>query len=211
MLRPAASNIQDEPQFHAQKQGGALLTGAAALLTMAVLAYVTIPAAPVAQSPAPLPPIETAPADNPVEADVSGGPADAIPEFIERVALSHVASLKTPPAHSNTGSGIALSGAPEALASPHTAAKPVRQNGLKLRVAAAPLAPPPGRPAGPASGQDAVQGPPSDAAQTEPLPPVQFGMRLVKNLGSILSASQTRVAEGVASVSSTLTSLVKKL
>lgn len=206
MLRPAASKIQDETQFHARKLGGALLPGAAALLTMAILASVTIPAAPVAQSPAPLPPIETVPADDPAAADSSGGPVDAIPEFIERVALSHVASLKTPPANSHPGARIALPGTPEALASPHAAAKPVRQSGSKLRVAAAPMAQPPESPAG----QDTVQRP-SDADSTEPLPPVQFGMRLVKNLGSIIAASQTRVAEGVATVGSTLTSLVKKL
>lgn len=210
MLRPAASKIQDEPQFHARKLGGALLPGAAALLTAAIFASVTIPAAPVAQSPAPLPSIETAPADDEIAADGSGGSVDAIPEFLERVALSHVASLKTPLANSNLSARIALSGTQEALASPHAAAKPARQSGSKLRVAAAPPVQPPERPAGPATGQDAVQRP-SEAASAEPLPPVQFGMRLVKNLGSIIAASQTRVAEGVATVGTTLTSLVKKL
>ncbi|HET6376744.1 MAG TPA: hypothetical protein VFG05_00315 [Methylocella sp.] len=210
MLRPAASKILDEPQFQARKPCGALLPGAAALLTLAIFASMIIPAAPVAQSPAPLPPIETVPADDPAAADGSGGSVDAIPEFIERVALSHVASLKTPPANSGPGARFALSGAPEALASPHGAAKLVRLSASKLRAAAAPTVQPPGRPAGLANGQDAVQRP-SDDTQMEPLPPVQFGMRLVKNLGSLISASQTRVAEGVASVSSTLTSLVKKL
>lgn len=210
MLRPAASKFQDKPQFCPRNLSGALAPSAAVLLTLAVFSYVILPAGPVAQSPAPVPPIETAPADDEIAAEGSGGPVDAIPEFIERVALAHVASLKSPPANSNRGERIALSGTPEAPASPHAAAKPVRQSGSKLRVAAAPMAQPLERPAGPAGGQDARQLSP-EAASAEPLPPVQFGMRLVKNLGSIIAASQTRVAEGVATVGTTLTSLVKKL
>ena len=48
--------------------------------------------------------------------------------------------------------------------------------------------------------------------KAEPLPPLQYGMRLVvNNLGNIVSASETRIVASVASVGDTLTSLGKKL
>jgi hypothetical protein len=47
--------------------------------------------------------------------------------------------------------------------------------------------------------------------KAEPLPPIKYGMRLVSGIGTFIFVSQTRVAEGMASVGDTLTSLVKKL
>ena len=47
--------------------------------------------------------------------------------------------------------------------------------------------------------------------KAEPLPPLDYGMHLVTNLGTIIAASETRVVEGMATVGDTLTSIVKKL
>jgi hypothetical protein len=51
----------------------------------------------------------------------------------------------------------------------------------------------------------------SAPVKAEPLPPLQYRMRLVANLGGMISTSETRVVESVASMGDGLTSLAKKL
>src|SRR5476651_640100 len=78
----------------------------------------------------------------------------------------------------------------------------------KVHVAASvPKVPPPVQPPLVTVEPAAVSAP----VAAEPPPPLQYGMRLVAGLGNIISVSQTRVVQSMASVGDTLTSLVKKL
>jgi hypothetical protein len=157
-------------------------------------------------------------------ASVQGSPAgetsEALDDFMERVALSHISGLKTPPVAASQESIVAVSkpttdtGTP---LPPLAAAAPrhERASSSKLHVAANVLKVlPPVQPPVATIEPPVVSAPVnvvSVPVKAEPLPPLQYGMHLVADLGNIISVSETRVVESVASVGDTLTSLVKKL
>ncbi|MGB8898832.1 MAG: hypothetical protein WCC90_06130 [Methylocella sp.] len=149
---------------------------------------------------------------------IDGGPAreqtsEALADFMERVALSHVAALRAPPVAASHPANVAMSEPATSAAvplppQPSAAPRRDRPGSSKVHVAASvpKVLPPVQEPV--ATIEPTVASVPVKA---EPLPPLQYGMRLVANLGDMISASETRVVESVASMGDGLTSLVKKL
>jgi hypothetical protein len=151
----------------------------------------------------------------------AGESSDTLDDFMEHVALSHISGLKTPPVAASQESIVAVNepttdtGAPL----PPLAAAPrhERASSSKVHVASVAKVLPPLPPiaviepaAGPAPAviEPAVV-PASSKAEVPLVAPLQYGMHLISNLGTIISVSQTRVVESVASVGDALTSLAK--
>jgi hypothetical protein len=145
---------------------------------------------------------------------------DTLDDFMEHVALSHISGLKTPPVAASQESVVAVSkpttdtGVP-LLPLPAAAPKHERASSGKLHVAAnVSKVPPPVQPPVATIEPSVVSAPVNVVSvpmKAESLPPLQYGMHLVADLGNIISVSETRVVQSVASVGDTLTSLVKKL
>ena len=182
-----------------------LVSSLATVLVMALFPYATKPIPPFARDDGRL-------------SSIDGGPAreqtsEALADFMERVALSHVAALRASPAAASQPANVAM-GEPTTAAAvplpPRPAAAPRRDRpgSSKVHVAASvpKVLPPAQEPL--ATIEPAVASAPVKA---EPLPPVQYAMRLVANLGGMISTSETRVVESVASMGDGLTSLAKKL
>lgn len=153
-------------------------------------------------------------------------------EFMEQVALSHVASLKQAPATSSDADRAAAA-APNALAPavvpPAPAPHPHDHAAVAVHLAAAANVLPPPRPAfdTPASSVPAptvvAAAAPAEAAAETPkkekphrmidygLRPLRFGMHVVTSAVDFVPATGTRVVEGVTSVGDALGSFVKKL
>jgi hypothetical protein len=156
---------------------------------------------------------------SPSKSLAAGESSDTLDDFMEHVALSHISSLKTPPIAASQESIDAVNepttdtGAP--LPPLAAAPKHERASSSKLHVAAnvSKVLPPVQPPV--ATIEPSVVSAPVNVVsvpmKAEPLPPLQYGMHLVADLGNIISVSETRVVESVASVGDTLTSLVKKL
>jgi hypothetical protein len=172
-----------------------VVSSLATLLVMSIFANATKPAAPVAQDPRQQDLRQAAPA--------AGAAKESLDDFMERVALSHVAALKAPPA-ADESAPVAPAAAQKQAAQRHD-----RPHSDKLRVAAV-KAPPLAEPARPQQGQDAGPAAAAPAAGVDWLMPVKYGMRLVGTVQDVVSASSTRVVESVASVGGVLTSFVKK-
>jgi hypothetical protein len=182
-----------------------LVSSLATVLVMALFPYATKPMPPFARDDGRL-------------SSIDGGPAreqtsEALADFMERVALSHVAALRASPAAASQPANVAMSEPTTAAAvplPPRPAAAPRRDRpgSSKVHVAASvpKVLPPAQEPL--ATIEPAVASAPVKA---EPLPPVQYAMRLVANLGGMISTSETRVVESVASMGDGLTSLAKKL
>lgn len=187
-----------------------LVSSLATLLVMAVFSHVTKPASPMARDDGRLTSLEGRPA-----AGKTSESSETADDFVERVALSHIASLKAPASQTAivavaASEPAAEAGAPLPPRLPATL-RHDRPSASKVHVAASVpkvLPPPP-----PATIEPpiAVAAPAPVLVKAEPLPPLQYGMRLVSNIGTIISVSQTRVVQSVASVGDTLTSLAKKL
>ncbi len=137
--------------------------------------------------------------------------SDATADFLEGVALSHVASLKAAAPGQAT---VVAAGAPPAFAVfPLPPRRPTASqdhpHASKERVAVnAPIGPSPAQQPPAATSESAVVPAPVAAERFNPL---QYGTRLVASFGDIVAASDKRVVEGVGSVSDALASLVKKL
>jgi hypothetical protein len=180
-----------------------LFSSLVTLLTMAILSNVTKPILPFARQ---------SPTVGKLAGEATG---DVLADFMQRVALSHVIGLKAPVAATSQATLVAVSEPTTAAVIPLPPRPPIaprhdRLSSSKVHVAAnAPKIPPPA-PAPPPipTVEPAVASAPVKA---EPLPPLQYGMRLVTNLGTIITASETCVVESVASMGDTLNSLVKKL
>jgi hypothetical protein len=181
-----------------------LVSSLATVLVMALFPYATKP----------IPPF---PRDDGRLSSIDGGPAreqtsEALADFMERVALSHVAALRASPAAASQPANVASEPTTAAAVPlpPRPAAAPRRDRpgSSKVHVAASvpKVLPPAQEPL--ATIEPAVASAPVKA---EPLPPVQYAMRLVANLGGMISTSETRVVESVASMGDGLTSLAKKL
>ena len=182
-----------------------LVSSLATVLVMALFPYATKPIPPFARDDGRL-------------SSIDGGPAreqtsEALADFMERVALSHVAALRAPPAAASQPTNVAMSEPTTAAAvslppRPAAARRRDRLGSSKVHVAASvpKVLPPAQEPL--ATIEPAVASAPVKA---EPLPPVQYGMRLVANLGGMISTSETRVVESLASIGDVLTSLAKKL
>ena len=144
-------------------------------------------------------------------------------EFLQRVALSHVASLHSQPRPSLGGD--ANETAAEHGMAPHPVSEPKREragNGKNHLAANLPKILPPVKPtetaaipstpsepqAGPSLPATSAAAPPAKEATNAPL---TFGMGLVNQIGTILSDSKTHVFETVASAGNSITSLAKKL
>ncbi len=176
-----------------------LISSLATLIAMAVFSNVTKPSPQFARDEGRL-------------SSFDGGPAgeknEALADFMERVALSHVASLRAAPSQATVVATSEPSVVPLPPPRPAGVATHDRSSSGKVRVAVSvpkvqPSAQPPLATIEPTVAPAPVKG--------EPLRPLQYGMRLVANLGDIVSASNTRVVESVASVGDALSSLVKKL
>jgi hypothetical protein len=149
----------------------------------------------------------------------TGEASETLDDFMEHVALSHISSLKTPPVAASQEAIVAVNeptterGAP--LPPLAAVQRHERTSSSKLHVAAnVSKVLPPAQPPVATIEPPVVSGPVNVVSvpmKAEPLPPLQYGMHLAADLGNIISVSQTRVVESVASVGDTLTSLVKKL
>jgi hypothetical protein len=189
-----------------------LVSSLATLLVMALFPNLTRPAYLFTRDDALL----TSPSKSLAAAESS----ETLDDFMERVALSHISGLKTSPVAASKVATVAVSepttdtGTP---LPPLAAAAPrhERASSSKLHVAANVLKVlPPVQPPVATIEPPVVSAPVNVASvpvKAEPLPPLRYGMHLVADLGNIISVSQTRVVESVASVGDTLTSLVKKL
>ena len=188
-----------------------LFSSLATLLTMAILSHVTMLAPPLARVGEQLPSQLPSPAGEASGRDTSEATAD----FMQRIALSHVASLRAPRAAESQAAAVVAASEPAPAATvplplrPPAAPRHDRPSSSKTHVAASTpktLPPPQQQPV-------AAMEPPAVTApeKADPLPPLDYGMHLVTNLGTIIAASETRVGEGMATVGDTLTSIVKKL
>ena len=130
---------------------------------------------------------------------------DPTADFLERVALSHVAALKTPaPDQPAAASGAAPDAAiplpPRRFAAGQARAAKERIAAIAPKDASPPPQPP-----------QAASAPAATSAAADRAGPLQYGMRLFASVGDFVSASDKRVIDGVASVGDVLTSFVKKL
>ena len=196
-----------------------LVSSLATLLVMAIFPSLTKPTFRFAQDDGGLPYIHGGPAGEET--------SEAVADFMERVALSHVAALRAPLAATSEPTNVATSEPATAAVVPLPPQAPApprhdRASSSKAHASASiPKFLPPAKPPL-ATIESAVASAPVNAealpplvasapVKAEPLPPLQYGMRLVvNNLGNIVS-SETRIVESVASVGDTLTSLGKKL
>jgi len=181
-----------------------LVSSLATVLVMALFPYSTKPTPPFARDDGRL-------------SSIDGGPAreqtsEALADFMERVGLSHVAALRAPSAAASQPANVAMSEPTTATAvplPPRPAAAPRRDRpgSSKVHVAASvpKVLPPAQEPL--ATIEPAVAAP----MKAEPLHPLQYKMRLVANLGGMISTSEARVVESVAFMGDGLTSLAKKL
>ncbi len=190
--------------------GEVLVSSLSTVLAMVILSNLTKPAPPFSRLDGPI--------SSAVRGSAAGETSDASADFLERVALSHVASLRAPSPDAATvvGTNELPTGAAIPLAAPlpprRAAASQDHARSSKERVAVnvnvakgpAPAQPPLPLP----TGEAAVASAPVTAERFNPL---QYGTRLVASLGDIVSASDKRVVEGLGSVGDALTSLVKKL
>jgi hypothetical protein len=177
-----------------------LVSGLATLLVMALFSNVMKAAPPSSRA-------DRSGFDGQLAAATSQTTAD----FMQRVALSHVAGLKPPPA--TMASADATSEPATAAAAPlppRLAAAPGhdKPRAAVVHVAASmpEVLPPPRPPL--ATIEPAVV---SEPAKTEPLRPLRYGMRFVTRLVDFVPASGTRVVEEMASIGGALTSFAKKL
>jgi len=188
--------------------GEVLVSSLSTVLAMIILSNLTKPAPPFSRLDGPI--------SSAVRGSAAGETSDASADFLERVALSHVASLKA--ASPDAATVVGASELPTDAAIPLAAPLPPRRPGAsqdhtrssKERVAAnvnVAKSPAPAQPPLP-TGEAAVASAPVTAERFNPL---QYGTRLVASLGDIVSASDKRVVEGLGSVGDALTSLVKKL
>jgi hypothetical protein len=169
------------------------------LANLLVMAISTLPFAPDYRRPSP----------------VHGGSAagetnEALADFMERVALSHIAGLRAPTAATGQGTIVAASETTTApvvpFPPPRPTAVPQHHRPISSKVHVTAIVP------------KVLPSVPLPQAMTEPVAvsaPVkleqpQYGMQLVSRLEDILSAS-TRVVESVASAGDKLTSLAKNL
>jgi hypothetical protein len=175
-------------------------------LVTSIFPLVTHSAPPLALDDASVPSIHRGPAG----ADTG----EPVADFMERVALSHVAALREPPVEANQADIVAVNEATNApavpLPPPRPAAAPRHQepNSGKVHVAGtAPRVLQLQQPPLPAIEPAAA----SASAEEKPFLPLRYGMRLATNLGNIISASDTIVVAIVASMGDALTSVAKKL
>jgi hypothetical protein len=159
-------------------------------------------------------PKKTAPAAAAVASRLTLAEAEATPDeasnatadFLERIALSHLATPKAGAAGETGAATGEVSGDSTVPAPPKRRAATQTRTGKERVAANAPA----GAPKDPASPQPAL-------AAGEPAPDIaehpnalQYGMKLVGNVGDFVVASDKRVIEGMASVGDALTSFVKK-
>jgi hypothetical protein len=196
---PVSPMFRDGLHVVTKKLAEIFVSSVAAFLSAVIFAP------PVALDNEQPPSVQAALAGGEVSATAGAETNESLAEFVEHVALAHVASLRAPPAAASVTASMSpvAAGAP---VPPRSAAalRPSRPGAAKARVAASALKSlPPAQPPLPTVEPAAVT--------AEPLPPFQLGMHLVSKLGTIISVSQTSLTEGVASVGDTLTLLVKKL
>jgi hypothetical protein len=137
---------------------------------------------------------------------------DPLADFLERVALTHVAALKEPAAASKQTANSAAEEPKSAttvhLPPPRRSATPRQEPGSskqRLAHSAAKTLPPqpPLPPIVPAVA--------AEPAEEKPFLPLQYGMGLATNLQNIISASNSFVVAIAASMGDALTSIAKKL
>jgi hypothetical protein len=137
---------------------------------------------------------------------------EPLADFLERVALTHVAALKEPAAAAKqtaSSEGEEPKSAPTVHLPPPRRSAALRQEpgsskqhlGQSTAKTLPPQPPPP--PMVPAVA--------SEPAEEKPFLPLQYGMRLATNLQNIISASNSFVVAIAASMGDALTSVAKKL
>jgi hypothetical protein len=177
-----------------------LVSSLATLLVMVLFSHLTKPAAPLAPDERQLASQDAQPAVRETR--------ESLDDFMERVALSHVA-LKAPPAAASETASVTTNDTAPATAAPsasrQAAARHDRPHSAKAHVASV-TAPPPAQ----APQQPVEQAVASNPAGADWLRPLQTGMRLVASLQDMVAASSARVVNGVASVGGALTSFGRK-
>lgn len=176
-----------------------LVSSLSTLLAMAIFSDLTM------TKPAPsLTPVEirlSSAGGAPVSKEADSGTAD----FLERVALSHIGRTIEPPAAESPAPVIAAAETKTATAVPlpprrATAAHDQPRAGQTRVVSSSQQTSPPA--------QLELASPTPKAEQFAPW---QYAVRMVANIQDVVSASDKRVVESMASVGDALTSLVKKL
>jgi hypothetical protein len=135
----------------------------------------------------------------------------AVDDFVERVALSHIAGLRpTPPAEKARADAAAPGAAENVPAAPlaprqATAQRRERPSAEKAQIAANAQKP-----------AQAALLPAAPAATPEPagidwLAPLHFGRVIAENVGNIVATSDARVMEGMATVGDVMTTIAKKI
>ena len=136
---------------------------------------------------------------------------EPLADFLERVALTHVAALKEPAAAAKQA---ASSEAEEAKSATTAHLPPPRRSAMSRKEPAS------GKPHLADSAATTPPAPPlpptvpvvaSEPAEKKPFLPLEYGMRLATNLGDIVSASNSFVVAIAASMGDALTSVAKKL
>jgi hypothetical protein len=195
----------------ARKFAEVLIASVATLLVTALWSNLTKPAAPAAQADGGRPFVEER-----LAADDS---KERLDDFMERIALSHVAALKgAPPTQDNQS--LVATAEPPSFANPALASRPAA---AKLRgrprVDKAPLASADQAPlASDAKVQPAAPSPlpaidpvvASAPSGVDWLRPVEYGVRLAGVAGDVVVATNTRAFESLAYVGGALTSFGKK-
>jgi hypothetical protein len=169
------------------------------LLVTSIFPLVTHSAPPLALDDASVPSIHRGPAG----ADTG----EPVADFMERVALSHVAALREPPVEANQADIVAVNEATNPPPRPAAAPRHQEPNSGKVHVAGTAPRVLQLQPPLPAIEPAAA----SASAEEKPFLPLRYGMRLATNLGNIISASDTIVVAIVASMGDALTSVAKKL
>jgi hypothetical protein len=137
---------------------------------------------------------------------------EPLADFLERVALTHVAALKEPAVAAKQTAGSEAeeleSAATVHLPPPRRSVMPRQESGSSkphlARSAANTLPPQPPLP-------PPVPAVASEPAEEKPFLPLQYGMRLATNLQNIISASNSFVVAIAVSMGDGLTSVAKKL
>ena len=151
----------------------------------------------------------------------SAGATDAqVREFMERVALSHVASLRAAAAApavevgTNAPTPAAIVGAPPPAAAPALGLSPARKAPHPARVAMLPPPRPLPKLAAIIPAVAATAPPATQATLEQPAPsapPLRYGMRFVATFVDFVAASDRGVVAGAQSAGDRLASLVKTL
>ncbi len=196
MLPPIRPILRDGLRAVAQKRIPEVLAASLSLVIV-FASHLAKPAPSVASLEPRVASAERAPAANDA--------GDPTADFLERVALSHVAALKTPAPDQPAATSAAATEAAIPLPLRRVAAAQTRAAKERIAAAAPKDASSPPQPPEAASASAATSAAPDRPG------PLQYGLRLFASAGDFVSASDKRVIDGVASIGDAVASFDKKL